>query len=176
MNLGIISKAEYENLMHFITNDLRIINGQLICYANAYYQSLHKQTKILAQLQANLDKIGAVFYADVIEPFACSGSSKINTTDFVATYNALFNLSKESDAREPILHLNNIIGDYFNKYFNAEQRFLRNIYNFKKFFEAKNIYSLNSESLLQEIQYTINATVHNSSNNYTQVGFNKGLQ
>jgi hypothetical protein len=155
--LGIISRAEYENLIDFITNDLRIINGQLMCYATAYYQSLHKQTKLLAELQAATDKLGAIFYADVVEPFTNGGASKLNTGDFVSQYNALFSITKETDAREPILKLNNIISDYFNKYFNAEQRFLKNIYHFRKFFESQNIYSLNHDSHLQEVKYTLDS-------------------
>ena len=173
VKIGIISKAEYENLMHFVVDDLRIINGQLMCYATSYYESLHKQVQLLADLQKYTDKLGAAFYADIIEPFTTTGNSKLNTSDFINQYDELFNYIKDLNKKEPLLTLNTIISDYFNKYFNAEQRFLKNIYNFRKFFEEPNIYSLNGENLLQHVTYEIDfATPHNNK----IVGFNNLLK
>ena len=155
---GIISKAEYENIMHLLLNDLRIINGQLMCYANAYLQSLHRQTQILADLQNSLDQLGAQFFADVVQPFETSGGANTNLATFDALYTAIFDRNIEGSSRIPLLGLDNLIGEYFTKYFAAEQRFFKNMYNFRKYFEAKNVFATTTNNILQETTYTVEST------------------
>lgn len=168
--IGIISYAEYTNLIRLMTNDLRIINGQLMCYATAYYESLHKQTKIIAELQAAVDKLGATFYSEVVSPYFTNGAVNANTNNFLDAYNKLFVTSNTTPT--PLLNLNNLISDYFNKYFNANQRFLKNIYAFRKYFEAPNIYATHGEDTLEKVSYSVQATGDTSN---LLISFNQNI-
>lgn len=152
---GILSKYEYEGLMTWLLNGLRVINGQLMCLANAYYYALHERTKILSRLEADTDALGATFYASVVEPYTKSGMISSNISEFINTYHQLFESDNTDNQENGLLSINNIIGDRFNKFFSAEQRFLQHMYNFRKYFEDKNIFSAGATSYLDEVYYTI---------------------
>ena len=87
---GILSKYEYEDLMKWLLNGLRIINGQLMCLANAYYYAIHERTKILSRIETDTDALGAIFYADVVEPYTKTGMISSNISNFINTYHQLF--------------------------------------------------------------------------------------
>lgn len=166
---GILSGQEYENLMNYILNDLRIINGQLICYASAYFDALHKQVKTLAEIQQSLDTLGASFYSDIVEPYTASGEMSKNITNFTNHYNTTFN-HNQSAKQKTLMNLDNIVSDTFNKYFAAEQRFLKNMYDFRKYFDSTNIYSLHNDTILEDVNYTV--SIANSGDySHLLVGF-----
>jgi len=152
---GILSKYEYEGLMTWLLNGLRIINGQLMCLANAYYYALHERTKILSRLEADTDALGATFYASVVDPYTKSGMISSNISEFINTYHQLFESDNTDNQENGLLSINNIISDRFNKFFSAEQRFLQHMYNFRKYFEDKNIFSAGATSYLDDVYYTI---------------------
>ena len=152
---GILSKYEYEGLMKWLLNGLRIINGQLMCLANAYYYAIHERTKILSRIETDTDALGAIFYADVVEPYTKTGMISSNISNFINTYHQLFESDNTNNQENGLISINNIISDRFNKFFSAEQRFLQHIYNFRKYFEDRNIYSTGAVSYLDDVRYTI---------------------
>ena len=90
---------------------------------------------MLANLTNQLDSLGAAAQAAIIDPLATTGKVK-DVSYFVNAYNTVFNTGEQEIMG--LLNYNSIISDYFTKYFNAQQRFLKNIYNFRKFFNTEN--------------------------------------
>jgi hypothetical protein len=119
--------------MQLLENDLRKANAKLLLYSQLYYQAIQNKTKIIANLSAKIDKVGAVFQADLINPFMLDGRAK-ETTEFNLALSDLF-----ANSSEPIKLITyyETLSDYVNKYFNAEQTFLKNMYLFRDYFESK---------------------------------------
>lgn len=134
-------KDEYSTLLDILQNDLRIVNGQLMFYAQSYYEALRKRTEILAILTNNLDSLGAACQAAIVTPLAETGTTK-DISYFVSAYNNVFTQPPQDNN---LMGYNDILNDYFYKYYNAQQRFLKNIYNFKKYFNDINL--LNKKDL-----------------------------
>ena len=142
-NKGIISKSQLINLKDTITNELRKINSSLLLYSSEYYSAIHKKTKILADLLSKLDSLGAAAESDFITPYATTGSlsSTIdNHSYFDAAYKLLFrtNSSLESSQKDSLADYDDLITQYNTLYFNSKQRFLKNLYNFRKYFDSPN--------------------------------------
>ena len=130
---GIISSAEYRDLLNLLYNKLRIINGRLLCYSKAYYTALHNKTQILAEITNDFDSLGAACQAAIVTPYETKGTVK-DITYFNSAYNHAF---IATEARPGLMfRISETLTSYFNKYFNAQQRFLKNIYTFRKFWEA----------------------------------------
>ena len=130
---GIISSAEYRDLLNLLYNKLRIINGRLLCYSKAYYTALHNKTQILAEITNDFDSLGAACQAAIVTPYETKGTVK-DITYFNSAYNHAF---IATEARPGLMfQISETLTSYFNKYFNAQQRFLKNIYTFRKFWEA----------------------------------------
>lgn len=130
---GIISSAEYRDLLNLLYNKLRIINGRLLCYSKAYYTALHNKTQILAEITNDFDSLGAACQAAIVTPYETKGTVK-DITYFNSAYNHAF---IATEARPGLMfQISETLSSYFTKYFNAQQRFLKNIYTFRKFWEA----------------------------------------
>ena len=155
LHQGILSKYEYDGIMDWIFNGLRIINGQLMCAAHAYYTALHERTQKLSQVEIDTDTIGANFYADVVDPYTKTGTISDNISMFIKNYHELFEIEPDSSVDRSILHLNEVISDRFNKYFSADQRFLKHIYNFRQYFNDTNIYSAGASTILDDVNYVV---------------------
>ena len=138
---NIISLDEYSNLLDTLQNELRIVNGQLMFYAQQYYEALRERTEILARLTTDLDSLGATCQAAIIDPIAETGATK-DISYFDNAYKNIWTKSKEPTS---ILAYDDLLNEYFYKYYNAEQRFLKNIYYFKKYFNDINL--LNDKDL-----------------------------
>ena len=127
----LITPNDKELLNTTLTNNLRKINGRLMQHTKSYYQALHTRTTNIAELTNSFDLLGAEMESAIFSRYAKEGD--IKDTDFSSlynTYNAIWKLNREV---QPILDYNELITEYFNKYFNAQQRFLKNIYNFRKY-------------------------------------------
>lgn len=136
LNQKILSKAEYQELINYLSNDLRIINGRLLYYSTQYYRAIHQKTEQLANLVNTLDSLGAAFTSDAVESYKTSGSIK-NIDYFKKAYSTYqLKYLKESEPT-PIADYEFLLTDYFNKSFNAQQRFFKGVYNFKKLFNEK---------------------------------------
>ena len=160
---NIISKDEYNSLMNILQNELRIVNGQLMFYAQAYYTALHERTKILAELTNNLDLLGAECEASIIEPLTERGAVDIlYSDDFKNIYNNIMSSVVNPKEKIAILDYDDIVTDYLNKYINSDQRFLKNLYNFSNYFYTTNSFSAKN---LYPYTLTINSDFNPSSEN-----------
>lgn len=121
--------------MNIFNNQLRIINGKLLIYSQAYYNALHQETVLLAELQNKIDLMGAECRASIIVPSASTANSKLDLTAFKETYSSVVDYQNEQHTL--LLNHTTVLEDYFTKYLNAQQRFLKNIKNFRDYFEAK---------------------------------------
>jgi hypothetical protein len=88
-NSNIISNKQYQELTSLFSDDLRIINGQLALYSNEYYTAYHKKTSTLAELISQLDSLGALAEADLIQPYQDNGKSITDYDNFKLSYSLL---------------------------------------------------------------------------------------
>lgn len=130
----LITTSEYSELMNILNNQLRIVNGKLLIYAQAYYNALHQETEIIANLQNEIDILGAECQASIIDVSAESNKPALDDSRFKSTYFDIINTNKTQYTS--ILQHATLLEEYFSKYFNAEQRFLKNIKFFTDFFNA----------------------------------------
>lgn len=130
---NLISKDEYKTLNSIIYDDLRKINGKLLCYSAAYYNAMHNKTQVLANLINNFESMGAACQAAIITPYESTGVVS-DFSYFTSAYNQIYTTNRINNT--PLFNYYETRTDYFNKYFNAQQRFLRNVYLFKDFWEA----------------------------------------
>lgn len=130
----ILNKVEYDKLLNIFYNDLRIANGKLLFYTKEYYAALHKKTQVLADITNQFDMLGATFAADIVTPY----TTKKITTDISNFANAYENIfaAKASQQKESFINFDETYTSYVNKYINAQQRFLKNIYDFDEYFNA----------------------------------------
>ena len=156
-----MNKSEYVEIMNVIENELRIINGQLLLYTASYYEAIHNKTRILAELTNDLDSVGAAFNADVIKPYSERGL--IGEIDyFQQAYNSMTNKYYSAFEKTPLVNYDQLLTDYFNKYFNAQQRFLKNMYSFKNYFEAP----IEVSGSMEIWDYELTLSSSNSSDGY----------
>ena len=153
---NLLSGEEYQALMSVLQNDLRIINGQLLFYSSSYYWAIHQKTKILADIANKLDMLGATCNSDLIVPYMEYG--EINDyKSFDSAYRAIFQASTTSPLG--LIGYEKELTESFNNYFSSEQRFLKNMYKFKEFF---NTYS--SISYLGDATLTVNRPAITTAN------------
>lgn len=167
-----ISPDEYRNLMNLFTQDLRIINGQLMFYAKAYYKALHERTQLIADLTNKLDALGAAAHSDITMNLRLQGQvDGVDITSFSNAYKGL--VSSNITEKNKLLNYNDILTSYFNKLFNSEQRFLKNIKKFKDYFNSVPITWADPSTAFYQykleitnpssISYIINSSVNTSN-------------
>lgn len=137
-NNNIISKKEYEEISNKINNELRKVNGELLWYSQAHYNAIHRQTKLIADLTNKLDLLGATFQADFVSPLEDHGAIGVDINNFTNAYTDVFSGQKHNIEEKTLINLDSIKEEYATKYFNAQQRFLKNIYNFRNYFYQNN--------------------------------------
>lgn len=121
-----------ENLLkNTINNNLRKVNGQLMQYTKSYYDALHSRTENITKLTNSLDLLGAEMEASVYSPYSKEGD--IKESDFESVYNTYNAIWIPQQEPKTILNYGELMTEYFNKYFSAQQRFLKNIYNFRNY-------------------------------------------
>lgn len=136
--IGLISKAQLNSINNVIENDLRKINGESLLYTNDYYQALHKRTTKLADLLSQFDSLGAAAESDVITPYSTDGKVTFPLNYFTAAYQTLFPATYNNTTKTQLTAYDDLITSYTNLYFNANQRFLKNLYQFREYFNALN--------------------------------------
>jgi hypothetical protein len=124
-----------------------------MAHSQAYYAALHKQTATLAELTNQLDLLGATCQADVLTPYATLGKVK-DSSQFINAYNNFF---RTFDSSKPIQLLNRteLLSNYLSKYFSADQRFLKNIKNFRDYFEMTNAFASRPGACIAQDTLTI---------------------
>jgi hypothetical protein len=136
--------------------------------SHQYYSALHNKTKTISNFTNNLDLLGANFSAEVLTPYQ-KGSSSFDTTQFKQSYKQLFPTTPYG---YPLLDYDATFSDYVNKYFNAEQRFLKNIYNFKSYFEEPvSFYPKGGGLYNNTIELLNNKFVSTDQKSFVQVSF-----
>ena len=77
-----------------------------------------------------------------------------NVNSFNSAYQTTFNINQKPLA---ILNYGDLLSETFNDYLNAEQRFLKNIYAFRNYFETPSVFNYDEHAGIY--QNTITATV-----------------
>ena len=129
---NITTPYEYNELMQQIKNNLRIVNGQLLCYAKEYYNSLQTKVELIASLESSAENLHASLYSDGIVQYEKQGFVS-NFSDFVSSYSSI---SSSYRNYYTVYGAQEIQNNYFTKFFNAQQRFLKNIYEFTRYFNT----------------------------------------
>ena len=164
LNQNIISKSEYNKIWDSIKNNLRIVNGQLLLYSASYYDAIHKKTKTISSIINDLDSLGAAFQADFVNTYAEKGVVN-DISKFNEAYETVLSNYLTATTPTAIVNYNDLLTDYFNKYYKAQQRFLKNIYNFTKYFNTP--IDWGEKNKLYKYNITINNTINNTKeNNY----------
>lgn len=132
---NLITRNDERLLKHEINNKLRKINGKLMQYTKQYYKALHAKTETIAKMINSFDTLGAEMESALYSPYAKEGGVKDSNFESVyKTYNAIW-VAAPTEANT-ILNYDELMTEYFNKYFSAQQRFLKNIYNFRKYWNS----------------------------------------
>ena len=134
--IGLISKSQLKKVNNIVSNDLRKVNGELLLYANDYYQALHKRTETVANLLAQFDSLGAAAESDIITPYSTDGKITFPTTYFDTAYTSIFTSTFNKTTKTQLTAYDDLITNYSNLYFNAQQRFLKNLYQFRNYFNS----------------------------------------
>ena len=114
---NIINRYEYSTLLDILYNNLRIINGRLLFYSQAYYEALHNKTEIIAGLTNDLDAVGAACQADIVRPFAENGEIADDITAFDTAYKLYTNYQTSNQTQNSaIIGWSDTINEYWNKY------------------------------------------------------------
>ena len=138
----VISKKEYSEIWDALVNDLRIINGQLLVYSKLYYNAVQDKVDILSKLQEKIDLLLAEFNASVVKSIQESGTVKDLKT-LEQKYDAFLMAYGKSEKKE-LLNLPELLSEYATNYYKSEQRFLKNIYNFRNYFNSQSSYANSS--------------------------------
>ena len=134
INHNLLNSYEYGILIQQIYNNLRQINGRLIYLADSYYKALSEKTKFLAQLDERVTNLGAKFAAEFLQPYLNQKQIREeDVQDFLLDYKTLYAVP---EAKRAIFNYDEIYSSYINKYLSAEQRFLKNIYDFRDYWNA----------------------------------------
>lgn len=145
---NIINKQQYFNLMNILQNQLRITNGKLLVYSQEYYNALHHQTEIIANLTNQVEQLGASALADIITPYKEKSSlpANLTKTPFANDYNLFFTPPTSTTS---ILNYNNLLAQYFENFLTSQQLFFKNIYNFRRYFNSP--VAFNSDGIFEDI-------------------------
>lgn len=139
---GILTEKQYQDLLKLIKENLRIANGYLLFYRKQYYESLRQKTIYLANLDAMIDNYFANFEDGIISHYqngeAISdfiGIDKASSLTEAALKEIYYQANPGSTV--PIISADVTIGSTMTSYFNAQQNFLKNIYQFRNFWNTK---------------------------------------
>lgn len=150
---GVLTNNEYVELMSKITNDLRIINGKLLCYAHEYYHALQTKVELLADLETAAETLHAELEAEGISKYAQDGAVQ-DLRNFLSKNR---DLNSKYSSIEKLYGAQEIQNNYLNKYFNSQQSFLKNIYKFRQYF-----YAPSGESVTYHNKYDYTITRNSS--------------
>ena len=144
---GLLSKPQQKDIKQRIYNDLRKINSDILLSAAAYYSRVHNQTKYLAEMTNNIDMVGAEV-SNIVDTYKRKGNNNLYDTNNLITRWSLLqaNVSGAAPASQTgisgsmitstFMDLYSTTSDYMRKFLNARQRCLKNLYNFRQYFET----------------------------------------
>ena len=130
---SLITIKQKKEIDEVLQNKLRKINSDILLNATAYYNQLHIQTKDVAEMTNNIDMMGAEV-SNVEKRFLKEGADTYtDNSPLMERWNKIqYNLIGQN--KTPFVDLYEKTSDYIRKFLNARQRCLKNLYNFKKYF------------------------------------------
>lgn len=134
LNHNIINLEEYKILLDTIKNDLRIVNGQIIYYNTSYQAALKEKTETLSNLLSQLETLNATAFAELTDKYAREG--KINNIEYFDRVYIGVQQALNKYTGTSILDREDLMTEYANNYFKAQQSFLKNMYNFYDYFNS----------------------------------------
>ena len=129
---GLMSKQDYNVLMDIMRNKLRYVNSQLLVATQDYTRALHTRTEIISRITNDLDELGAMYSSNIMKSYE-TNSCFTDVNDFVNKCESIL----EAPRNIELFLRSDLITQYVNNYTNAQQRFLKNIYAFCKYFEEQ---------------------------------------
>lgn len=170
---NILTKFEYAELVKLIYDELRLVNGQLLIWAEAYYKALSEQIETVAKITNSLDLIGATFESEVVTPYQMQ-NEEIATDKFDDAYNTIFSVSHDSTKTSSLLNFNEVYADYVQKYANTEQLFLKGMYDFQNYFNSTVNFPTDTKYEVYTIELPEDCNYSFKSNAYVKIpiGYN----
>lgn len=145
---NLISKTQDKDIKNILYNDLRKVNSEILLNANIYYNRIHKQTEYLATMTNGIDNVGAEL-SRITDIYKEKGKvDNYDVNNIYTRWNLLqYNVSGAAQSSQTdisgsyltsgFIDLYKTTSDYMRKFLNARQRCLKNLYNFKNYFEEK---------------------------------------
>ena len=164
---NIINKFEYQSILDTLNNRLRIVNGRLLYYSKNYYDSVKEKVKNLAAIQERLDSLGAACAGELVDKFRTSGSISTDLKYLDAAYKNAFLTNIKM--KTPLSGYYSVLNDTISKYFDSQQRFLRNIYKFRQYWETP--YTTDPTAAIATDHIIINNTSEIKNNVRRSIGF-----
>lgn len=134
----------YKKIEDILFNDLRIINGKILAYRQSYYSALQNKVSLISEASVFNDKNGSLILnatinnsgvgaKNTLQEFYDSCKSSAAAAEYIKNnFNTPLNKVSVLDKDETITY-------YGKLYRSALQRFLKNIYYFRKYYtEYKN--------------------------------------
>ena len=130
---SLITIKQKKEIDEVLQDKLRKINSDILLNATAYYNQLHIQTKDIAEMTNNIDMMGAEV-SNIEKRFLKEGAdTHTDNSALMERWNKIqYNLIGQN--KTPFVDLYEKTSDYIRKFLNARQRCLKNLYNFKKYF------------------------------------------
>jgi len=147
INNGMLSKSDEKDITNRIYNDLRKINSDILLNANIYYSRIHKQTEYLSTMTNNIDSVGAEV-ANIVDKYKKDGKiQNYDTNNLIQRWSLLqYSVTGAAPSNETSLqgtiytsgfvNLHETASGYMRTYLSSRQRCLKNLYNFRNYFNA----------------------------------------
>jgi len=145
LNAGLLSKIQKQDINNRINNELRKVNADILLNAAAYYGRIHSQTKYLAEMTDRIDSVGAEISSIVNLYKQKEANNNYDANNLILRWSLLqANISDaaaqtgvaNSSAASTFMNLYETTSDYMRKFLNARQRCLKNLYNFRSYYET----------------------------------------
>lgn len=136
---GILSPIQMNDLNNRVYTTLRKINSEILITAATYYSRLKTQTTYLSEMTNGIDTVGAELSTIVTQYREKGCEQKISGENLLMRWNFLQHSIAGSDSSKQnesslFMDLYETTSNYMEKFLNARQRCLKNLYNFKKYF------------------------------------------
>lgn len=138
-NIESITQNQKKDINERLYNILRKKNSEVLINASTYYNLIHSQTKYLAEMTNNIDNVGAEV-SNIEYTYLRTGSlNDYNISGLLQRWNLLETdlIGAQTNAiSSRFVDLYENVSDYMRKYLNDRQRCLKNLYNFRQYFES----------------------------------------
>lgn len=171
LDQNLVTKYEYAELINTLQNKMRVLNGKILAYSDIYFKAMQDKVDNINKILIDFDAFGGTVQENIITPIEISGSLLAGgktladmTTDFNRSYNQYYSKTKSTT---PIIDYDKTITEYFNKYFNAQQGFLKHLYEFKEYFNKP----VAQTGYINKYYYTITPVQEEGSGNNLNLSF-----